>query len=156
MVDELKEGLRAPRIEREWTQEEHESGTLPDALEDERLTQEMESLRQSAALPSSAPMATKDDVLLSVETLLSENLGDLYLSLPENERQLFKTKGEETAVAIYQMIQSGKFVIEKIMDLIRSWLRIVTGINIYYVEQEVKIKADKIADFVNARVATTL
>ncbi len=156
MADEQKEGMRAPRIEREWTQEEHESTDIPDAIEDERLTQEMDALRRTAVAPSSAPVATKNEVVLSVETLLSENLGELYTSLPEKDRLAFKTKGEETAIAIATMIETGKFVIEKVMELIRSWLRIVTGINVYFVEQEVKIKADRVADFFHARLSTAV
>ncbi len=156
MADERKELGGAPRIEREWPSEEHERNDLPDAIEDEVLTQDMEALRITAQAPSVAPTASKDSVVLSVESILSENLGDLYRSLPESERGAFKRKGEEVALAIAEMVQSGKFVIEKVMDLIRSWLRVVTGINLYYVEQEVKIKADLVAEFFHARLSTTV
>jgi hypothetical protein len=37
-----------------------------------------------------------------------------------------------------------KIKVNKIIDLIRRWLKLIPGINKFFLEQEVKIKADKI------------
>jgi hypothetical protein len=95
--------------------------------------------------PVSAPSpVAKDNVTVAVETILTENLGDLYLSLPPNEQQKFKNKGEETTKKIVELLRSAKATFKKIFQLILGWLRIIPGMNKFFMEQEAKIKADKI------------
>ena len=52
--------------------------------------------------------------------------------------------GEETASKIAQLLEAAKVKTRKIFDLIVKWLRIIPGINRFFLEQEAKIKADKI------------
>lgn len=56
----------------------------------------------------------------------------------------FKQAGEETAGKISILLQTAKVQVKKIVELIVAWLRIIPGVNSYYLEQEAKIKADKI------------
>ena len=44
------------------------------------------------------------------------------------------------------MIETGKAVGRKILKLIRSWLKLIPGVNKFFLEQEAKIKTDKIVD----------
>jgi hypothetical protein len=44
------------------------------------------------------------------------------------------------------MIQSGKVNIKKIRNLIIRWLRVIPGVNRYFLEQEAKIKTDRISE----------
>lgn len=104
------------------------------------------------ASASSVPVnaATNDPragILKQVESLLSEGLQQLYLSLPENRRAAFKQKGEQIANAITDMIMYGKAKVKEIWALIGSWLGTISGVNKYYVEQEIKIKTDRIMEY---------
>lgn len=101
--------------------------------------------------PPPAPTPPKDPDLAAIEEVLAEDLVDIYVNLPENKKPAFKKKGEEVAAAVKQMVDSGKFQAKKILDLIREWLRMIPGINKFFLEQEAKIKADKIGDFVEAK-----
>lgn len=101
-----------------------------------------------APLPPPAP---KDPIVIEIEELLAEDLADIYLNLPDAKKAAFKQKGEEVALAIGKMIQSGKIKVKKILDLIRDWLKIIPGINKYFLEQESKIKTDNIMDYIKAR-----
>lgn len=103
--------------------------------------------------PSASPLAPASaadprvGVLKQVEALLSEGLQQLYLSLPEGRRTAFKQKGEHIANTITDMIVYGKAKVKEIWLLITSWLGTISGVNKYYVEQEIKIKTDRIMEY---------
>lgn len=79
-----------------------------------------------------------------IEHILETGLDDIYLSMDSQLRLEFKTKGEETSRKINDMIASGKVKIKKIIELIKNWLKLIPGMNRFFIEQEAKIKADKI------------
>lgn len=86
-------------------------------------------------------------VLKQVEGLLSDGLKELYMSLPEARRAAFKATGEMVANKITDMIVYGKAKVKEVWKLIGEWLRVVPGVNKYFLEQEIKIKTDKIMMF---------
>ncbi|MFA4872079.1 MAG: hypothetical protein WC610_03440 [Patescibacteria group bacterium] len=85
-----------------------------------------------------------DEDYRRVESILEEDLADIYLKMPPMEQQRLKVKGEETTWAILRLMAKPKVRIKKIIDLIRNWLKLITGINKFFLEQLAKIKADKI------------
>lgn len=79
-----------------------------------------------------------------VESVLTDGLESTYAALdPEHQRQ-FKQVGEETASSIERLLQDSKVQVRKILHLIVRWLKIIPGVNQFFLEQEAKIKADKI------------
>ena len=90
--------------------------------------------------------ATKSPLHQTVEAILEDNLEDLYFSLDVGAQDKFKKKGEETTVKIMQLITSAKATFKKIFKLIFKWLKIIPGVNRYFLEQEAKIKADRIME----------
>ena len=46
-------------------------------------------------------------------------------------------------------MQQTKIQVKKIFILIISWLKIIPGVNKFFLEQEAKIKADRILDLKN-------
>jgi hypothetical protein len=98
---------------------------------------------------SRAPVAVvqKDEITKAVEDILSDDLTDLFLRLPPEKKLSFKTAGEEVAGKIKIMMDSGKVKAKKILELIRDWLRIVPGVNKFFLEQEAKIKTDKLMEY---------
>jgi hypothetical protein len=87
---------------------------------------------------------TRDTLTKNVETVMSEGLDDVFRELTPVQQQEFKIKGEQTAQLIRQLLSKTKIKIAEIFKLIFEWLQILPGINKYFLEQEAKIKAEKI------------
>ncbi len=86
----------------------------------------------------------KSEGLIKIEKILEEDLEEFYFSMPEEKRAEFKAKGEEAASKIEQMVEAGKIVARKILKLIRAWLKLIPGVNKFFLEQAAKIKTDKV------------
>lgn len=86
----------------------------------------------------------KDPVTEEIEEILSEDLGSMYKKLTPEQRVVFKREGERVAAAITVVIEKVKVGTKTILDLIRRWLRLIPGVNKFFMEQEAKIKTDKI------------
>lgn len=86
----------------------------------------------------------KSGALVKIEKILEEDLESFYFSMPPDKQLAFKEKGEETASKIEKMVEAGKAVARKILKLIRAWLKIIPGVNKFFLEQEAKIKTDKV------------
>lgn len=86
----------------------------------------------------------KPEQLRQIENILSENLKEAFLEMSPQKQMEFKREGERVASIIYQMIYSAKIQVKKIVELISGWLKRLPGVNKYFIEQESKIKADKI------------
>lgn len=98
-------------------------------------------------LPAAAvqpPIVQKDELTAEVEEVLQEDLGEMYGSLPEAKRQEFKKEGEKLAGLLTRMIRHGKIHGRAVLRLIVHWLKIIPGVNRFFLEQEAKIKTDKI------------
>ena len=75
---------------------------------------------------------------------MEEGLSDAFRVMTPIQKQEFKIAGEKTAFEIRQLLRATKIKIKKIFQLLLGWLRLLPGINRYFLEQEAKIKADKI------------
>src|SRR3989344_5294375 len=98
--------------------------------------------RPSVAIPS--PIIQDQETLAKVEKILAENMDSVFLSMDTGLQLKFKQQGEETAQKIYGLLQKAKVKAQDIINLIVSWLRLISGVNRYYLEQEAKIKTDAI------------
>ncbi len=104
--------------------------------------------RVSAPVVVAAP---KDELLLRIEKILEEDLGDLYTKLPPTAQPLFKQKGEEASLEIAGMVKSLSLKVKRALELVRKWLLTIPGVNKFFLEQQAKIKIDKIQELINAR-----
>jgi len=93
--------------------------------------------------PTAIPQV-RDEMTLEVEQILAAGLEDAYRSLSLVEKQAFKVKGEQTALAIRDLLRGSKVKVKNIFRLIIEWLKLLPGVNRFFLEQEAKIKADKI------------
>jgi len=97
--------------------------------------------------PSTAPQKPlKDKELEKIEDVLEEDLEEVYFKMTPEKQAEFQKAGEETASKISVLLKDTHVKVKKILELIRNWLKIIPGINKFFLEQEVKIKADKILD----------
>lgn len=88
----------------------------------------------------------KDPKLIEIESILADGLDQAYLALSPAKRQEFRAQGEILAHTIQQMLDKGKVNVKKVRDLIIKWLRIIPGVNRYFLEQEAKIKSDRLLE----------
>lgn len=98
----------------------------------------------AAAVQLSQIKPVKDKDLIAVENILSENLAEAFMQLSPKKQQEFKEEGEKVANTIWQMVESAKIQVRKVITLIKDWLKKLPGLNKFFLEQETKIKTDKI------------
>jgi hypothetical protein len=98
-----------------------------------------------------APVATAFELeqLKAIETILAENLESVFRTLPPEQQAEFKREGEVTARTIVTLLSSVQVKVKRITDLIVRWLRRLPGISRFFVEQEAKIKTDKLLELRN-------
>lgn len=129
----------------------------PETLkETQETTPQTESPKDAAELKTQPPVqpqtaaapqiiaAPKSPLRKDIEQTLSENINTFYGAMDAATKTAFKAKALETAGKIETMVQSGKLNVKKIISWIREWLQMIPGVNKLFLEQESKIKADKI------------
>ncbi|MBU0660745.1 hypothetical protein KKG22_01030 [Patescibacteria group bacterium] len=99
--------------------------------------------RQKKAKPTSIPIV-RDKLTLEVEHIMEEGLKEAFTSLSPIERQEFKIKGEQTAIQIRQLLKKTHVKVKSIFKLLFEWLKLLPGVNRFFLEQEAKIKTEKI------------
>jgi hypothetical protein len=91
--------------------------------------------------------AVKNPEVEEIENILSEGLEDVYKNLDPQAKQNFRRKGEETANLIQQTAHSIKFTFKWLVGIITSWLLTIPKVNRFFLEQETKIKADRLINW---------
>lgn len=141
MVDSVPETpMPLDSMEGHPTENEH---FLEETQEAPRVHTRTATLQHQQMNPVPIP-STKDQFTLQIEKIMEENLGDVFLALTPVQKQQFKIKGEETANKIRQILNTTKVRLGKVIRLIFEWLKLLPGINRFFLEQEAKIKAEKI------------
>jgi len=135
---EVNEGVETEKAQPETDKKQEKTEAKPPAKV--RLPQ----IRKPLAIPQ-----TKDEMAIKVEKILEEGLGDAFQRLSPIAKQEFKIKGEKTAAKISELLRSTHVKVKKILKLIIEWLKILPGINRFFLEQEAKIKTDKIIELTN-------
>lgn len=87
---------------------------------------------------------TSDDLTQQIEKIMEEGLVTAFKAMTPVQQQEFKMKGEETAGAIRQLLNKTHVKIKKVFELLLNWLKLLPGVSRFFLEQEAKIKADKI------------
>lgn len=132
-------------IEEEVSKESAESQkgqeeTKPAEIKEGGVLPRPKQSRRAAAMPPSP----RDELTVQVEKLLAEGLKDAFEKLPPIAQQEFKLKGEQTAGKIRELLRSAKVKVKKVFRLIIEWLMLLPSVNHFFLEQEAKIKTDKI------------
>jgi len=100
-------------------------------------------LRSTKKKPTTVPNV-RDTLTVEVEKVMEEGLKDAFKEMTLIQKQEFKIKGEETALQIRDLLRAAHIQVKKIFRLIVEWLKMIPGINRFFLEQEAKIKTDKI------------
>ncbi len=128
--DSLKIPEKAPKIEKTQVSEEKS---------DTGVTSQTASGQQQVV---DSPMS--DRLKRVIDDILEEGLEDIYLNLPKETQKEFKVKGEETTTKINALLSETRIKVKKIVQAIVEWLKLVPGINKFFIKQTAKIKTDKI------------
>ena len=86
----------------------------------------------------------KSETFEAIEEILADDLADVYQSLDAREQEEFKRKGEEAAGKIEEMIKSLKIKAKQVLNIVKDWLITIPKANKHFLEQQSKIKTDKI------------
>jgi len=147
-IKEIEKSLAGESAEKPAEPEQQEQAEQAAEKEDaDKEGKDTEELKVSGPAQS-APAPDKEEASRArqkqIEKVLEQELGDLYMELPQEKRREFKAKGEETARKINVLIEQGKAKVGRIVGLIKQWLSFLPGVKDPFVEQEAKKKADKI------------
>lgn len=139
----LSHELERPKIELEKSLERSEENR-PE--ESSRFEEERPTFKKSSAIKRAQTQipSPRDPLTLKVEKILEENVGEAYSRLSPLAKQEFKIKGEVVAEKIATLLRSTHIKAKKIFQLIFDWLKLLPGVNKFFLEQEAKIKTDKI------------
>lgn len=144
---EVKPEKRIPREIPKIPEREKEKEVekiIPEEIKEKPPKEEKPIPAVSISLPPFLPPVKKSETLQNIEVILEEDLKDLYFDLPPQLQKDFKKKGEEAALKIEQLIKKIKVKAKEIFKLIIGWLKMIPGINKFFLEQEAKIKTEKI------------
>ena len=113
-----------------------------------------ESLSTESDVPSLQPKPVDEGVtihpipksitLRKIESILEDDLDDVYFRLDAAHQRLFKEEGERASRQIEAVLATGKSIAVKVLAIIKKWLQVIPGINKFFIEQEAKIKTDQI------------
>ena len=146
---ESVEDVEITPLEADETAAEVLPETRDDILHAESLTELQAAQGSSTQTPVLA--ATKDETVIEVEHVLEEGLGPFFESLPPDARPVFKEKGEEVATELAKMVSSLHVNVRRALRLIADWLKTIPGVNRFFLEQEAKIKTDRIVALAEER-----
>ncbi len=93
---------------------------------------------------SSKKQIEKSELFLSIEKILEDGIGEYYATMPPKLQRRFVEYGTKTTRVIEKLFLSKKNKIIQIAQHIKEWLDIIPHASPFYLEQEAKIKADKI------------
>ncbi len=101
--------------------------------------------------PPPAPVATVGPVVepqqkQMIESILSEGLEAEYQAMSPALQARFRQEGERVAVAVQALLHHSKNIARQILTLVRRWLGMIPGVNKFFLEQEAKIKTDRLLE----------
>ncbi len=105
---------------------------------------------QAQSAPAAAPVV-KDEVTTEVEKILEDGLGEYIPDMPDEARDRFIQKGGEVAGQLSVMVRTLNVQVTIVIELIKEWLLTIPGVNRYFIEQESKIKTDRIIALADER-----
>lgn len=117
---------------------------------------ELEAAKEEASVKGSSTLiqpsaAQRDEIIIEVERVLEEDIGAFFAALPEDAKPLFKKKGEEAAREISDMVRNVRIQTRRVLQLIYAWLKTIPGVNKFFLEQEAKLKTDRIIQLAEER-----
>ena len=120
----------------------------PDHQAEQQRDSEIAGMRRRVRAPKKQKAKkiplVRDELTANIERVMEAGREEAFRELSPIEQQEFKIKGEEKALEIRQLMKSTRVKVKKVFRLLVDWLKFLPGINRFFLEQEAKIKTDKI------------
>ena len=104
--------------------------------------------------PVTEPVVTavaQDEVAVDVEKIMVDGLDEALATMPDDAKQRFLQKGKEIGVLIADMVRQYKVEVKQVLRLLKEWLTTIPGVNKFFLEQDAKIKTDRILELEETR-----
>jgi hypothetical protein len=125
----------------------------PKSAEESVLDRPPQDVQGGVPIPPSVPGAPAASISTElsplareVDAVLEEGLATIYATLPRENQDQFRNTGKVLVQKIEVTINQSNLKLKRLIQWLRSWLKIIPGINRFFLEQELKIKSDKIMD----------
>lgn len=93
----------------------------------------------------------KDEVYEEVEKIVEDGLGTFVETMEPGAKERFLKKGRDVTAIIAGMVRGMHVKTKEVFRLLKEWLLTIPGVNKFFLEQEVKIKTDRIAELDRVR-----
>lgn len=108
------------------------------------------------AEPVTAPVAEpvavpQDEVAVDVQKIMEDGLEEALAAMPDDAKQRFLQKGKEIGILIADMVRQYKVEVKQVLRLLKEWLTTIPGVNKFFLEQDAKIKTDRILELEETR-----
>jgi|AntRauTorckE6833_2_1112554.scaffolds.fasta_scaffold00031_63 hypothetical protein len=141
--DSDKEKIKSPE-KQEQKDRSHEK-----EKEEERIEIKSDDKQGRTIVDEDNETSVQKERMKQIDKILSEDMSAIFLNLPKDKQKEFKEEGEKTVVKVNELMEKAKVKVNKIIKLIKNWLGIIPNANKHYLEQEAKIKTDKILKLKN-------
>jgi len=148
----FKKPKEQPRPEMATTTEVRSRETAPEETE-HRFAAVSENTRkdqaelarriQTQAVPRPVSQPPKTHLRRELEVVLAEDVFDFMKQTSPAQQVEIRRRGREVLDQVETMIKQTKVNIRKVIHLILAWLKLLPITNKYFLEQEAKIKAEK-------------
>jgi hypothetical protein len=149
MPEPMEKGMKIPEFAPQ-PERSREGERAPQSRHDVSDTQDGPSEPATSSAPvepeEAAPSAAADPTAASIETILSEDIFEHYRTMPPDAQLKFRKKGEDAVSELTAMMQGTVIKAKTVLLIIVGWLKLIPGVNKYFLEQESKIKTDKIIE----------
>lgn len=134
-----------PRVPEALPEQAPEHEWQPDWLEPTETQAEQPTAAPAPVRPTAPKLIPSQSLFVrEIEQIMAADLDQSYRELDAPTQAKFKQVGETTANTIADLLAQTKVQTKKILELIVNWLRIIPGVNTFFLEQEAKIKTDKL------------
>lgn len=94
--------------------------------------------------PAAPAVRIVSPVHREIEKVLEEDLVPLYRELSPDQRTRFRVAGEEAVGKIETLLRQAAVKVKDIIGILIGWLSLLPGVNRFFIEQEAKLKADRL------------
>ncbi len=135
----------SPEVSIEKPEQKNEAPKKPDSVKEPVLAPSKLTNDDSAVLSDDYHRQREQ----AIENILADGMDQVFLKMTPREQAEFKLEGERAATKINQLLDKAKVGVGKVINVILRWLGLIPNANKFYLEQEAKIKADKILKIKN-------
>lgn len=105
-----------------------------------------------AMTPTAADVTTPpDEVAEDVQKILEDGLEEAVVAMSADAKERFFQKGKEIGALVAEMVRTYKVEVKRVLRMLKEWLTTIPGVNRFFLEQEAKIKTDRILELERVR-----